>query len=58
VARTLDEAVWLAYVHEIECDGTKPTFLELEARFGMPRKRVAELVRGPVPVAATNGATP
>lgn len=55
VAATLDEAVRLAWAHDTECLGGKPTFTEMEARFGVPRKRVAELVRGPVPQAQLNG---
>lgn len=61
VAATLDEAVRLAYFHGRECLGEKPTFLDLEARFGVGRKRVADLVRGPAPAAAVaslNGSTP
>ena len=49
VAGTLDEAVRRAWAHDIECNGFKPTFVAFEARFGMSRKRVAELVRGPAP---------
>lgn len=52
VAGTLDEAVRRAWAHDIECNGFKPTFVAFEARFGMSRKRVAELVRGPAPAAA------
>jgi hypothetical protein len=51
VGGTLDEAVQLAWAHETECNGVRPTFVDFEARFGMPRKRVAELVRTPVAVA-------
>jgi len=50
--RTLDEAVVMAYEHERTCEGGQPTFVNLEARFGMNRKRVAELVK------ATNGNAP
>jgi hypothetical protein len=49
VAGTLDEAVRRAWAHDIECNGFKPTFVAFEARFGMSRKRVAELVKGPAP---------
>jgi hypothetical protein len=58
VAGTLDGAVRAAWAHDIECNGFKPTFVDFEARFGIPRKRVAELVRGPVqevPVPSMNG---
>ena len=58
VAASVEEAVRLAYFHERECLGEKTTFLELETRFGIARKRVAELVRGPVPAASLNGSHP
>lgn len=52
VAASVDEAVRLAYEHERDCDGGKPTYVDLEARFGISRKRVAELVKAPAPEAA------
>lgn len=61
VVATVDEAVRQAYEHERDCERGKPTFVELGARFGLDRKRVAELVRGPaldVPVPALNGSGP
>jgi hypothetical protein len=51
VVATVDEAVRQAFEHERDCEGGKPTFVELGARFGLDRKRVADLVRGPVPAA-------
>jgi hypothetical protein len=60
VAPTLDEAVRRAWAHDIECNGFNPTFVAFEARFGISRKRVAELVRGPAPevaVSSLNGAS-
>jgi hypothetical protein len=51
VAASIDEAVRTAWFHARECLGEKPTFIEFEARFGVSRKRVAELVRGPAPQA-------
>lgn len=59
VAASVEDAVRLAYFHERECLGAKTTFLELEARFEIPRKRVAELIKGPapeLPVPSLNGA--
>lgn len=59
VAEGIDEAVRTAWAHEIECNGAKPTFVDFEARFGIPRKRVAELVKGAAPKApepSLNGA--
>lgn len=58
VAADMADAVRQAYEHERDCEGGKPTFVEFEARFGISRKRVAELVKGPVPeirYAALNG---
>jgi hypothetical protein len=61
VAVDVEEAVLLAFEHERDCLGAKPTFVEMQTRFGLDRKRVAELVRPPapaVPVAAMNGTAP
>ena len=61
VASSVDEAVQLAYAHEAQCEGGKPTFVDLAARFGLDRKRVADLVRGPaaqVPITVLTGSTP
>jgi len=58
VAADVEEAVRQAYEHERDCEGSAPRFTDLEARFGVSRKRVAELVRPPVPpvpAAAMNG---
>ena len=60
VASSVEEAVRLAYYHERECLGGKTTFLELETRFEIPRKRVADLVRGTAPemaVSSLNGSS-
>jgi hypothetical protein len=46
-ATSLDEAVRLAYAHERECEGETPTYTALADRFGLGRKRVAELVAPP-----------
>ena len=65
VASDVDDAVRQAYEHERDCEGGKPTFVEFEARFGINRKRVAELVRQPAAgasqghaPAAMNGSAP
>ena len=61
VASDVAEAVRLAYEHGRYCEGTPPTFVELGARFGLDRKRVAELVKGPAPAlvpASANGSAP
>lgn len=61
VAADVTEAVRLAWAHEVECEGGKPTFVELGARFAMDRKRVAELVKAPAPQmvpASANGSAP
>lgn len=60
VAGSVDDAVRQAYEHEAECEGGKPTFVDLAARFGLDRKRVADLVKPPAPAApvpSLNGAT-
>lgn len=44
-AASLDDAVRQAWAHEAECEGVKPTYVDLAARFGLDRKRVADLVR-------------
>lgn len=44
VATTLDEAVRLAYLHERDCEGEAPTYTALGARYGLGRKRVADVV--------------
>jgi hypothetical protein len=49
VAASVDDAVRQAYAHEAECEGGKPTFVDLAARFGLDRKRVAELVKPAAP---------
>ncbi len=49
VAADVADAVRQAYEHERDCEGVTPRFTDLEARFGVSRKRVAELVRPPVP---------
>lgn len=59
-AADLAEAVRIAYEHGRDCEGTAPRYTELEARFGVNRKRVAELVKGPAPqlvTASANGST-
>ncbi len=61
VAADVAEAVRLAWAHETECEGGKPTYVELGARFAMDRKRVAELVKGQGPqlvTASANGSAP
>jgi hypothetical protein len=61
VAASVDEAVWQAYFHQRDCLGEKPLFIDLEARFGINRKRVADLVKGPSPVPlvpSLNGSAP
>jgi hypothetical protein len=50
VAGSVDDAVRQAFEHERDCEGGKPTFVDVGARFGLDRKRVAELVKGPAPV--------
>ena len=58
VAAGVDEAVRQAWEHERDCEGGKPTFVDLAARFSLDRKRVAELVKGPaaqVPGPSLNG---
>jgi hypothetical protein len=60
VTATVDEAVRQAYEHERDCEGNAPRFTDLEARFGISRKRVAELVKGPaldMPEPSLNGAS-
>lgn len=52
-ATSLDDAVWQAFAHGRDCEGGAPTFVSLETRFGVNRKRVAELVRS-----AANGSNP
>lgn len=49
VAADVADAVRQAYEHERDCEGVTPRFTDLEARFGVSRKRVAELVKTPVP---------
>ena len=61
VAADVADAVRIAFEHGRDCEGVKPTFVELAARFGLDRKRVAELVKGPAPAplaASLNGSTP
>jgi hypothetical protein len=61
VAASVDEAVRQAYFHQRDCLGEKPLFVDLEAKFGVNRKRVADLVRGPAPaplVPSMNGSAP
>ena len=53
VAPDVEEAVRQAYAHGRDCEGERPTFVDLEARFGISRKRVAELVKP-----SMNGSTP
>ena len=58
VVATVDEAVRQAYEHERDCTGGKPTFVDIGARFGLDRKRVAELVKAEPPAiryASLNG---
>jgi hypothetical protein len=58
VAGGVDEAVRQAYEHERDCEGGKPTFVDIGTRFGLDRKRVAELVKPAAPeirYAALNG---
>lgn len=50
VVASVEEAVRQAFEHERDCEGGKPTFVDVGARFGLDRKRVAELVKGPAPV--------
>lgn len=58
VAGSVEDAIRLAWAHERECLGLKTTFLELETRFEIPRKRVAELVRSPLLQPSMNGSAP
>jgi hypothetical protein len=54
VATTVDEAVRQAFEHERDCLGLDPTFVDIATRFGHDRKKVAALVKPPVP-ASVNG---
>ena len=58
VAADVADAVRQAFEHGRDCEGAKPTFVDLAARFAMDRKRVAELVKtepDPVRFAYANG---
>lgn len=52
VAGSVDDAVRQAWAHERDCEGGKPTYVDLGARFGLDRKRVAELVKVGSPAAS------
>lgn len=58
VAASVDDAIRQAFEHERDCEGGKPTFVDLAARFGQDRKRVAELVRSPLLQPSPNGSMP
>lgn len=58
LALNVDDAVRAAYGHERDCEGDAPTFVALAARFGLDRKRVAELVKPAAPVPSLNGGGP
>lgn len=45
IAASLDEAIVTAWLHGRDCEGDTPTYIALEATFGVNRKRVGELVR-------------
>lgn len=61
LATDVESAAAMSYFHERDCMGMKPTFVDIGARFGLNRKRVAELVGAPapqLPVSSLNGSTP
>ena len=58
VAASVDDAVRAAFEHERDCEGGKPTYVDLAARFAIDRKRVAELVKTPALQPSVNGSVP
>lgn len=61
LAADVESAAAMSYFHERDCMGTKPTFVDIGARFGLNRKRVAELVGAPapqLPAPSLNGSAP
>jgi hypothetical protein len=45
VATTIDDAVWQAFAHARDCEGEPFTYVDLAARFGLDRKKVAAAVK-------------